>query len=67
MAGQVIAFPDSHQRSAACLDVGRPRFGTDESSEGVQPRTRLRSATELPLSGGTEHRETPILQSAVKE
>jgi transcriptional regulator with GAF, ATPase, and Fis domain len=40
MAGQMIAFPDNHQRSAASLDVGRRRFGTDESSHGVQPHTR---------------------------
>jgi transcriptional regulator with GAF, ATPase, and Fis domain len=67
MAGQMIAFPDNHQRSAACLDVGSRRFGTDESSEELQPRTRLRTATELPFPGGTEHLETPTLQPAVRE
>jgi transcriptional regulator with GAF, ATPase, and Fis domain len=40
MAGQMIAFPENHQRSAAYLDVGHRRFGTDESSEGVQPHSR---------------------------
>jgi transcriptional regulator with GAF, ATPase, and Fis domain len=67
MAGQMIAFPDNHQRSAACLDVGRRRFGTDESPEGLQPRSGLRTATELPSPGGTEHLETPTLQSAVED
>src|SRR5882724_6440494 len=67
MAGQMIAFPDNHQRSAACLDVGRRRFGTGESSDGLQPRTRLRTAVEPPFPGGTEHLEAPTLQSAVEE
>jgi transcriptional regulator with GAF, ATPase, and Fis domain len=67
MAGQMIAFPDNHQRSAAYLEVGRRRFGTDEITEGLQPRTMLRTATELPFPGGTEHPETPTLQSAVEE
>ncbi len=67
MAGKMIAFPVNRQRSAACLDVGRRRFGTDESSDGLQPRTRLRTAAEPPFPGGTEHLETPTLQSAVEE
>src|SRR5258708_28953323 len=67
MAGQMIAFPDNHQRSAGYLDVGRRKFGTAESSEELQPRTRLRTATELPFPGGAEHLETPTMQSAVEE
>jgi hypothetical protein len=66
MAGQVIALPENHQRSVACLNVGRPRFGTDESSEGLLPRAMLRTAAEVPFSGGTGHLETPILQSVVE-
>ena len=46
---------------------GRQRFGTDESSEKLQLRTKLRRATEFPFPGGTEHLETPNLQSAVEE
>ena len=67
MAGQMIAFPDNHQRSAAYLDVDRRKFGTDERSEKLQPRASLRTAPELPSPGGTEHLETPTLQSAVEE
>jgi hypothetical protein len=66
MAAKGIAFLEDHQRSVAYLDVDRQRFGIDESSEGLQPRTKFRRATEFPFAGGTEHLETSTLQSAVE-
>jgi transcriptional regulator with GAF, ATPase, and Fis domain len=66
MAGQMIAFPDHHQRPAAYLEAGRRRFGTDESSEELQPPTRLRIATELPIPVVPEHLKTRTLQPAME-
>ncbi len=67
MAAQMIAFPDDHQRSADYLDVSRQGLGKDESAEGLQSSTRLRTGAELPSPRNTEHLETPIPQSAAAE
>ena len=39
---QTTAFPDNHQSSADSLDVGRQSRNTPESSDRLQPRTRIR-------------------------